>query len=339
MRRYVLQTLASVRDPSLLNANPPMPHKRDRQGDILDTRQGAFAAAPEEPRAIAGSQRASRAVSHVELIAASQLLHEQSITPQPDIQQHQLSRQPHQPLYDLPLNSNQSLDFLSQWSSSAACGIAQHVPNQVDSWLLSANTGVNTDTSYQTDFLSYHRLELNTLTPDTQTMAYNTMGTAMNDMQVMDRLPAARGSTANQVQRWHDSGPASSTTSSVFQFQDWAGRPGASHFEHRYPETSHHQQPLRQVRTGPSAGSPHAFPPQQDHDQRRHPQPMPTMHRRDAPQPPSPTFMEPLLNPQQQEPQQLQPPPPQQPAFDHDHNTVQMWANTHTASEYVSRSI
>ena len=330
----MLQTLASVQDPSFLNANPPKSHKRDREEDILDTRQDAFPEGPEEPRVIAGSQRVSRAASHVELIAAAQLLHEQSITPQLDIQ-HQ--RQPPQPLYDLPLNidhqSQASLNFLNQWSSSTARGIARHDPN-VDSWLPSANTGVNADTIHQTTLFTHHQLELSTLT---QTMAYNTpvsMGTAMDGMQGMDRLPAAHGSTANQGQRWHDSGPASGTGSSVFQFQNWAGLPGVPHFEHKPPKTSQHQQ-LRQVRTGPSAGSPHALPPPRDHDQHRHhpPQQSQPTHRREALPPPS-TFMEPLLNPQQQQPLQAQPPPPQQSTFNH--TTLQMWANTHTASEYVS---
>jgi hypothetical protein len=339
----MLQTLASVRDPSLLNANPPMSHKRDREGDIPDTRQGAFAEAPEEPRVVAGSQRVSRAVSHVELIAAAQLLHEQSITPQLDIQHHQPSRQPYQPLYDLPLNINrqsQSLDFLNQWSSSTIGGTVQHDPNvsnQMDSWLLPANTGMNTDTSRQATLFTYHQLELRTLTSETQTMAYNTpvsMGTAMNGMQVMDGSPAVQGSTANQAQPWHDSRPANNTASSIFQFQNWTDRPSVPHFDHKHPKTSQHQQ-LRQVQPGPSAGSPHALPPQQDHHQHQHHHPQqsqstPTMHRRDRPPPMSPTFMDPLLDPQQQEPVQPQP-PPQQSAFNH--NTLQMWGNTLTASE------
>lgn len=319
----MLQTLASVRDPSLLNVHPPMSHKRDREGDTLDTKQ---AEAPEEPRIIAGSQRVSHAVSHGGLIAADQLSNEQSITPQFDTLQ-QPSWQPHQPLYNLPLNTNHqsqvSLSFLNQWSSSITGEIAQHdsnVFNQVDSWLLSADTKVNTDTSYQTTLF--------TLTPDTQTRAYTapvSMRTTINGMQVMDGSPAAQGSTATHAQRWHDSGPASSTASSVFQFQNSAGWPGVSHF----PKTLQHRQ-LRQVQTGPSAGSP-----PQDHQQ--HPQqslPTLTMHRREASSP-SPPFMEPLLEPQQQEPLQPQPQPQQQPAFNH--CAFQMWGNTHTTtSEYVS---
>lgn len=339
----MLQILASVQDPSLLNASPPMSHKRDREEDILDTRQGASAETPEEPRVIAGSQRASRAVSHVELIAAAQLLHERSITPKPDIQQHQPSRQPHQPLYDLPLNINHqspvSLDFLNQWSSSTTFGIAQHdpnVPSHVDSWFPSANT----DTSPQTTLFPYHQLELGPLTPDTQTMTYNTpvgMGTSMNGMQVADRSPAAQASTANQAQRWHDSGPASSTTSPIFQFQNWADQPGVANFDYKHPKMSQHQPHPRQVRTGPSAGPPRALPhpPRDRHLHRHHhtQQSQPTMLRRDAP-PPPPTFMEPLLNPQQQEPLRPQPPTPHQSAFNH--NTLPMWPNTHTASECVS---
>ena len=326
----MLQTLASAQDPSLLSANPLISHKRDREGDIPDTRQGAFAEAPEEPRVVTGSQRVSRAVSHVELIAAAQLLHEHSITPQLDIQHHQ-------PLYDLPLNINHQsqapLDFLNQWSSSTTGGIARHDPNvsnQADSWLPSANTGMNTDNSHQTTLFAYHQLEFSPLTPEMRTAAYDTpvnMGTAMNDMQVMDRSSAGRDSTANQAQQWHHSGSTNSTASSLFQFQNWDDLPGVPHFDHQHPKTSQHQEQLRQA--GPSKGSPHALQPQQDHHRHRqhHPhqsQPTPKMHRRVASPPPLPTFMEPLLNPQP-------PLPPPQPSV-----LNNMWANTPTASEYVS---
>ena len=343
----MLQTLVSVWDPSLLDAKPPTSHKRDREGDIPDTRQGALAEAPEEPRVVAGTQRVSRAMSHVELIAAAQLLHEQSITPQLDIQHYQPPRQSYQSLYGLPLNisrqSQASLNLLNQRSSSTTDGIVRHGPNvsnQVDSWLPPANTGMNTDTSRQTTLFTYHQLELSTLTSETQAMAYNTpvsMGTAMNGMQVMDGSSAVQGSTANQAQPWHNLMPANSPASSIFQFHNWADQPGVPHFDHNHPQ---HQQ-LRQVQRGPSAGPP-PLPSQQDHHQPRqhHPQqsqPTPTMYRRDAPLPTSPTFMEPLLNPQEQEPLQQPHPPQQQSAINH--NTLQMWGNTLTASEYVSHFI
>ena len=340
--------LSSIDDHPLLNSSPPTSHKRERQDEVLDTStRSTLEEALGKPRIIAGSQRVSRVFSH----------NDAQLVPTQVTASHFQQREPlHQfrpPLYDssgyIIHQSPASVNYLNQSLSSSTVEIAQHDHHMSSQDLESSWLSSTADSSTPVSFFTYSNPPTRsaTQTPtqglgQTQTMAFNSTGTAFGDsgVQVMHNRPsAAQCRAASQAQRWHDN---SASSVSSFEYSNWAGggwTGGVSQFDHEHPKASE----PRQDQTGSRIGSQVLLPQPQPQLQRQlpfvptHPQPqqfqsqrLPAQTRRNEQAQLPPSFMDPLLDPRQRQPQQPQPPPhqQQQPAFNQDN--MHIWTSVPT---------